>query len=612
MFAPVVPGNDITMGDPNKGTAFIETFNNSNDWFVREAECVDSLQALDDLFEESTNGSVVSNLIDDDDQVDQGNSLALYNAQVSEDSDRDILFLKRKCINSPERTLADLSPQLEAVRISPCKPPKKRLFQDSGVGEDEAENSNELLQVEECHAVENGATVNDLLHCNNKRTVILSKFKEKFAVPYGELTRAFKSDRTCHDNWIITVYNVSEEVIQGSKILLQQHCEFVQMITVDFSVLYMVTFKSAKNRITIMNLMSQILNCNEWQVICDPPRTRSAPAAFYFYKKSITKTCFIYGQLPEWILKHCIVSHQLSSSAENFDLSKMIQWAFDNEMNDEAEIAYHYALLADEDSNASAFLNSNQQAKYVRDCYHMVKLYRRQQMRQMSMGRWIGKCCEKVNDDGNWKTIANFLKFQNITLISFLIQLKVFLQCVPKKNCMLFYGPPDTGKSYFCFTLLSFLKGRVISFMNKNSVFWLSPLADCKIGFLDDATYAAWMHIDINMRGALDGNWISLDSKHKAPLQTKMPPLLITSNHDVMNDQTLLYLHSRLISFNFPNKMPINDDGTPVYEINDATWKSFFTKLARQLDLNLEEERDESGGADQSFRCTAGRATESL
>ena len=177
---------------------------------------------------------------------------------------------------------------------------------------------------------------------------------------------------------------------------------------------------------------------------------------------------------------------------------------------------------------------------------------------------------------------------------------------------MLFYGPPDTGKSYFCFTLLSFLKGRVISFMNKNSVFWLSPLADCKIGFLDDATYAAWMHIDINMRGALDGNWISLDSKHKAPLQTKMPPLLITSNHDVMNDQTLLYLHSRLISFNFPNKMPINDDGTPVYEINDATWKSFFTKLARQLDLNLEEERDESGGADQSFRCTAGRATESL
>lgn len=114
------------------------------------------------------------------------------------------------------------------------------------------------------------------------------------------------------------------------------------------------------------------------------------------------------------------------------------------------------------------------------------------------------------------------------------------------------------------------------------------------------------------MRGALDGNYISLDAKHKAPTQTRLPPLMVTSNHDVINDQSLLYLHSRLIPINFPNKMPINDDGTPVYKINDATWKSFFTKLARQLDLSLDEEGDESGGADQAFRCTAGRAAESI
>nr|AYA93581.1 MAG: E1 protein [Human papillomavirus] len=603
------------MGDPNKGTAFIENLNNCNEWFVHEAECVDSLQALDEIFEESTNGSVISNLIDDDDQVDQGNSLALFNTQVTQDSDRAIMLLKRKYINSPERTLADLSPQLEAVRISPRKPPKKRLFGDSGVGEDEAENSNELSQVEESNTnqvVENGATINDILNCSNKKAVILAKFKESFGVPYGELTRAFKSDRTCHENWIITVYNVNDEVIQGSKIILQQHCEFLQMIAVNFSALYLVTFKSAKNRLTICKLMSQILNCSDWQIVCDPPRIRSAPAAFYFYKKSFTKTSFVHGQLPDWVIKHCVVSHELSSAAENFDLSKMIQCAYDNEWTDEAEIAFKYALLADEDSNAAAFLNSNQQAKYVRDCHHMVKLYRRQQMRQMTMGQWIAKCCDKVKDIGNWKTIANFLRFQNITFISFLINLKTFLKCIPKKNCLLIYGPPDTGKSYFCYSLLSFLQGKVISFMNKNSVFWLQPLADTKIGFLDDATHAAWLHIDVHMRGALDGNYISLDSKHKAPTQMKLPPLMITSNHDVMQDQSLLYLHSRLISINFPNKMPINDDGTPVFKINDATWKSLFTKLARQLDLNLEDEGDESGGADQSFRCTTGGTAESV
>lgn len=112
------------------------------------------------------------------------------------------------------------------------------------------------------------------------------------------------------------------------------------------------------------------------------------------------------------------------------------------------------------------------------------------------------------------------------------------------------------------------------------------------------------------MRGALDGNHICLDSKHKAPTQTKLPPLMITSNHDVINDQSLMYLHSRITAINFPNQMPLTNEGLPLYDINDATWKSFFTKLSRQLDLTFEEEGDESGGPDRAFRCTAGGAAE--
>lgn len=602
------------MGDPNKGTDYFENINNSDDWFVREAECVNSLQTLDDLFEESDNGSDISNLIDNEDEPDQGNSLAIYNIQVAEECDRAIENLKRKYIISPERTVADLSPRLDAVSISPRRPFKKRLFEDSGVGEDEAANSIEVSQVDETvttEAPKDGASEINILNASNKKAVILSKFKDKFGVSFNEITRAFKSDRTCTDKWIITVYNIANELIEASKIVLQQHCEFVQLITVDFSALYLVTFKTSKNRSTVLKLFCQIMSCNDWQIICEPPKIRSAPTAFYFYKYSISKTSFLFGSLPDWINKHCVVSHQIASAAENFQLSKMVQWALDNEMYDDSEIAFHYALLADEDSNAAAFLNSNSQARFVKDCGQMVKLYRRQQMKQMSMSQWIGKCCRNIEENGDWKVIAAFLRFQHVNIISFLINLKTFLKCIPKKNCLLFYGPPDTGKSYFCYTLLSFLKGRVISFMNKNSVFWLQPLAECKIGMMDDATYTAWLHIDVHMRGALDGNKICLDSKHKAPIQTRLPPLLVTSNHDVMQDQSLRYLHSRLIAIEFPNKMPINDDGTPVFVITDATWKSFFSKLQRQLDLNLEDEGDESGGFDQAFRCTAGRTTDS-
>lgn len=602
------------MGDPNKGTDSFESFNSADDWFVREAECVDSLQALDDLFEESTNESDISNLIDNEDQADQGNSLALFNIQVAEECDRALLDLKRKYIKSPERTIADLSPRLDAVTISPRRPIKKRLFQDSGIGEDEAANSIEVSQVEETvtnTASENGAADIDILNSSNKKAVILSKFKDKFGVPFSELTRVFKSEKTCTDKWVVTVYNVATEVLEASKLVLQKHCEFFQMIDFDFSALYLLTFKTLKNRVTTTNLFSQILNCNDWQIICEPPKLRSAPTAFFFYKHSISKKGFLFGALPDWIAKHCIVSHQMASTPENFQLSKMVQWALDNEMYEDSEIAFHYALLAEEDSNAEAFLNSNNQARYVRDCGHMVKLYRRQQMKQMSMSQWIAKCCTNIDDTGNWKIIAAFLRYQHVNIISFLIHLKNFLKCTPKKQCLLFYGPPDTGKSYFCYSLLSFFKGSVISFMNKNSVFWLQPLAHCKVGMMDDATYAAWLHIDVHMRGALDGNKICLDSKHKAPIQTTLPPLLITSNYDVLEDSSLMYLHSRLIPIKFPNKMPLNDDGTPVYIINDAAWKSFFTKLARQLDLNLEEEGDGSGGPDQSFRCTAGGTADS-
>lgn len=597
------------MGDLNKGTDTLESVNNANDWFITEAECVDSVQALDELFEESTNGSIISNLIDNEDEVDEGNHMALYNAQVTADTEQAIVALKRKYMNSPERTLATLSPRLQAVTISPRRPMKKRLFEDSGVVEDEAESSIQVSQVEESLTIntpERGTNQIEILNYNNKKSMILAKFKEQFGVPFGELTRTYKSDRTSSNHWVLLAYNVNDDVMQGSKTLLQQHCVFMQVITFDFTVLYLLMFKSAKNRSTIAKLFCQILNCNEWQLICDPPRIRSAPAAFFFYKRSISKTCYLYGDLPDWIQKHCLVSHQIAAAAESFELSKMVQWAFDNDYTEDAEIAYYYAMLADEDSNAAAFLSSNQQARFVRDCAHMVKLYKRQQMKQMTMSQWIQKCCERVPEEGNWKTIAAFLRYQSINVVSFLIELKTFLKCIPKRNCLLVCGPPDTGKSYFCYTLLSFLKGKVISFMNKNSVFWLQPLGDCKIGLMDDATYSAWTFIDVNMRGALDGNCISLDAKHKAPLQTKLPPLLITSNHDVLKDQTLLYLHSRLITFYFPNKMPINDDGTPVYNITDATWKSFFVKLGRQLDLTFEDEGDESGGADPAFRCTTG------
>lgn len=607
------------MGEPTKGTDNIDSVDNVNDWCLIEAECVNSMDTLSELFDGDT-ASNISNLIDDLEPVEEGNSLALFNTQSAEECDRTIAELKRKFIASPiaspVRSVADLSPSLQAVHISPQRQSpqrhsKRRLFGDSGI---EDETANSITQVDDLESsVKTGSSAIDeycILHSSNRRATLLAKFKEKYNVGFNELTRNFKSNKTCNHNWIVGVFGVAEELIEASKTVLQQHCEFLQIIPSDFSALYVLEFKCTKNRETVLKLLHSILNTKDEQCLVDPPRNRSMAAALYCYKKGIANIGFKYGAYPDWIATQTILNHQLAS-AESFNLSEMIQWAYDNDYTDEAAIAYYYALHAEENTNAAAFLKSNQQFKYVRDCCQMVRMYKKQELRNMSMSTWIFKCCKGFAEGDEWKTIVKFLKYQNINFISFLIALKQFFKGIPKKSCIVFYGPSDSGKSYFCFKLIKFLNGRVVSFMNKGSHFWLMPLIESKIGLLDDATYPCLLFLDSNMRNAFDGNHVSIDVKHKALQQIKLPPMLMTTNIEVQKEPTLKYLATRLVCFEFANPMPFDDNGNPLYNITNDCWAMFFKKFSRQLDLTEDEANGDSGDPDRPFYCTARNSIDS-
>lgn len=599
------------MADTPKG---IKNKSNLELYFIeKEAECVDESNTLDDLFDNSTDGSNISNLIDDE-IVEQGNSLSLFNVQITEESDRAVALLKRKYAKSPRRSsIADLSPRLEAIAISPEKERQSKrrlLFQDSGIVEDEAENPITQVVPQEgedggdtCAAASVSSSVSELLKSNCKRSYILSKFENFMGIPYTELVRHFKSNKTCSENWVVFVFAANDEVLQSSKILLQQHCDCLQIIIETFCGLFLLQFKHAKSRETVQKLFCNILSIEDCQLLSDPPKTRSVPTALFFYKKSITQASYVFNSLPKWVLQLTLVNHQTASQAENFELSQMIQWAYDNKKTEESDIAYGYASIADEDKNAAAFLKSNCQVKYVKDCSAMVRLYLRQEMKDMTMSQWIWKCCDETNDDADWKMVNNYLKYQRVNILTFLSTFRVFLKSIPKKNCLVIYGPPDTGKSYFCYSLINFLKGKTISYMNKGSTFWLQPLIDSKIGLLDDATHACWRYIDENMRNVLDGNVMCVDAKYKAPQQVHLPPLIITTNIDVLQDASLKYLHSRLMCIHFSQKMPFDDNGDPFYKFTNAVWKSFFKRLWKQLDL--EEEDHESERPDRTFRCTA-------
>lgn len=612
------------MGDNKdlKGTEQYDSLEGSSSWYDLEAVCVDDIDNIEELFDGSTDGSNISDLINDVDDVDQGNPLALYNELIAKDCQKAVTALKRKLLKSPQQTVAvDLSPQLAACRISPPRHFKRRLFEDSGIElEDEAVHPNEKVDADienndrsESQGTSLPSTDSieiQILKSSNLKATQLALFKEHFGVSYNDLTRAFKSNKSCSQHWVVCIFKTSPPTVEASKTVFKQYVQYLQIIEIGAIALYLIAFNATKSRDTVINIFCKLLNCNCNLVLADPPKTRSTAAALYWYRRSLGNASYSFGPLPDWLAQLTLLEHQFEASAETFELSKMVQWAYDNNRTTESEIAYYYALLATEDKNAAAFLKSNNQHRYVKDAAAMCRLYKRQEMQNMTMAEWIFKCCDECEEESDWKIIAKYLAYQNVNMTSFLIALRTFLKCIPKRNVILFYGPPDTGKSWFANTLISFLKGKVVSIVNRTSHFWLSPLMDTKIGLIDDITYPAWQYFDINMRNGLDGNPVCIDAKHRQPQQVRLPPLLMTSNIDLHAEDSLKYLHSRIVSFKFPNKLPVDNDDNLIYNITNSTWNCFFRKLKVQLDLK-EKEEDGSGSTDKAFRCCAGGTNDS-
>ncbi|AUT11919.1 E1 [Leptonychotes weddellii papillomavirus 5] len=579
-------------------------------WYlVQEAECADD-DSLEELFDASTAESSFSDFIDDEgDEPDQGNYMRLLQEQQHAETRQQLSELKRKYNPTPSPTnkVNDLSPRLQAVHITPPKKnSKRRLFEDSGIEgsmTNGIEDSFTAIQVESQNGVSD--SVLEILKASNSEILILSKFKAGFGVGFKDLTRSYKSDKTCCTDWVAFVFGVREEVLEASKSTLQQYCEFFQL-TIKVGVLgnmalYLFCFKSTKCRETLAKQLCALLCVQPQQIMAQPPKNRSVPVALYFYKGSTHADTFKFGDFPAWLSKQTLLSHQ---GADTFELSNMIQWAYDMDYTDEAEIAFNYAQEADHDPNAAAWLRSNAQAKYVKDCCRMVRMYKKQEAREMSMSQWIYKCCSKVQDEGDWTEILRFLKFQEVNVVCFLGALRHLINGTPKKHCILIHGPSNTGKSTFCFNLIHFLKGGVVSFLNSRSQFWLTPLTDAKFGYLDDATDACLSFLDTHMRSAFDGNPVSVDLKHCHPVQVKLPPMLMTSNVDITQKPQYLYLSSRMMTFAFPKPFPFNTDGTPIFSLTCRSWKAFFKKCYRQLGLDPEEEVND-GGTERTFRCTA-------
>lgn len=578
-----------------------------NDWFLVEAECSDQEDetvetCIEDFFD-------ASDLIDDA-QVDQGNSLVLFQEQESEQHSKRVHDIKRKLNLSPEMVNAQLSPRLNAVQLSSHSGSvRKKLFTQDDSGIQSPENETPVLARAECEVETDRVRASTssassfckvLLNASNQRACALGQYKTVTGVGFKELTRDYKSNKTMNTEWLIGILDLPRATAETMKEWLPNTTDFFLWhydgTDRDTCCTVLTKFKAQKCKETILKMLnSHYRFATPNQVLLDPPKMSSPACALYFYKLSTYPSAFKHGEFPDWVLREISVTHRLAAE-KPFCMTEMVQWAYDNELVDECNIAYKYAALAEENENAMAFLNSNSQAKIVKDVTYMVRMYRRAEQRAMSVSEYTYKCLGKLPDTGDWKIINAFLRYQGVNFFHFIAALKKLFAKVPKHSCMVFYGPSDTGKSVFATSFIKAVEGKVLSFQSNASHFWLSPLVDAKFAMMDDVTVPGWNYIDSFLRNAFDGATVSIDCKHRQPQQVPCPPIICTTNVDVKADARWRHLSTRLTVFNFPNPFPF-EGGKPVYDITPETWKAFLTKFWSNLDLSDHE--DDSDGENQ-------------
>lgn len=591
------------------------------DFILLEAECSD----LEDSDKENEPDIEDEDFIDNA-AVEQGNSLALFQTIQKQAGEVKLNLLKRKLLLSPaknstssssqrsvkRRLLGELNCENEAGSAAPAE----QVLGSKGEGTVFLERVGSLDSAGE----ETGSTASSQESTNQFLSVMGAKnalaaqytfFKHAYYCSYADLTRPFKNDKTTNHQWVAAVFGVREDWFASSKPVLSRDCSYVHATCKPHEkgsiALLLLDFHVAKCRDTVKKLLSDVLNVHPSRVLLQPPKLRSVSAAMYWYKLTLSPHTFTSGKLPSWIESQITMTDS-SGEREKFDFSQMVQWAFDNELTEECAIAYNYAVLAETEANARAWLGLTNQAKICKDVSTMVRHYQRAITSSMTMSAYIHRCCERVCDPGSWLPIMNFLKFQGIEPIRFVNAMKPWLKGVPKKNCLAFIGPSNTGKSLFTNSLLHFMKGKVLSFANSSSHFWLSPLTEARIALIDDATPACLKYCDTYLRNVFDGYPVNIDRKHRNSVQCKAPPLLITSNVDINAEERYSYLQSRINCFYFKEECPLDKEGNPMFKICDGDWKCFFKRLWPRLDLSDQEEGEDgcSGTLVISTRGTNG------
>lgn len=425
------------------------------------------------------------------------------------------------------------------------------------------------------------------------KVTMLGIFKKHAGFSFMQLVRPFKSDKTQTNDWI--VLSIDNRVEYWNEFICRQEDICTYMYTVPGIHCMYLSFFNSKNRRGVINFLKKGgLGVDGEGLQIQPPNIRIMMNAVYWLKSAIHGK----GPMPAWVETYFDDAGN-QAEVDRFEMATMVQWALDHKLYDVDRICYHYSLEASNNNpNAKAWMDCNNMYKYASDCAKLARAMTKGRVCSMTMHEYLTHRMETWEERGNSASIMKLLYLQGIMYVDFMHALKSLINKVPKKCCIAIVGPPNTGKSMFCMSLMKFLDGKVLSYFAHKSHFWLSPLADTKVALIEDCTWSCWDYIDTYLRGALDGTQLTIDQKNKDPKQIECPPIIITSNYDFTTGEAYggdgkrsgyPYLKSRITKFCFPKQIS-KGNSKPKIIITPEDWADFFIRYKEALGLQYIED----------------------
>lgn len=508
--------------------------------------------------------------IDDVDEVDLARSLVNF-------IDDTELF---PCtpLKTPFETTLELNDELltsvEKLHVSPSKsPPKKKIrsIQQSllNCGEDDEgvysyETTTEHTQQIEQQLINSEPFLTDESNVSlelkrEKQQAFLQKTfnsisSDELPPRWVDVAKTMRSCKTMQKNWIIFCKKPLTGLKHGPKIshialeaILCQDCSGIRAFHRTNFVCYILDYKN-KSR-SQSGLSKLLLQANVQHALIGVPFTRK-PLVRAWAKQQTSVLSEESGRDVDWVY-----STTQQNSTIKFNPEELIIFCEETEPSSIEILIANYRLEAQKgNENAQAWIEQCGAYNNAQHCYKMWKATNRGKQLQLSFSDYLLSRLA-LFEGGDAKKIQALLGFQGLNEINILNLIRKWFQGKAKSSTLCFQGPGNSGKSMLTEALIIVLDGCILS-INEHNHFWKQGALGKRYCLIDDVTLSQWQFLDQSERRTLDGGLIAINKKFADSVETKMPPILITTNYYLPDDPQYEFLTNRLTWVQFSKPLP--------------------------------------------------------